>query len=585
MTPGLAITHSERSQAQSLLVPGSSSGGLHENSSAMDIDPVAADNVALRNPVSINTSTWYDPTAQALSNHNCSSQAGKTQDEQHNTRREARKRTRSNRRCRAVISKTSRQAAVEACDRNGTCSRDTSERLKKATQELQKGRLKRREMIRMKKRAALNKAEEVARTKALERALGCLNLDASKSQSNEEQPRPLPLLLSFDHVLCLFSDPSHARKAFADLQQHQRDPSYADGLCLGDQRRLRSLLEEEHTLQSKAQETGSTEAALLHQDQRVAYMNELRASTGDLPLKDHGLSDNPNERYTPNLHYFPLTSKTGQRSGVSTDPVLQRSGPFIPLTDKGKAMDVQTANDVAAYQENPSTILSKKRRKRVLSALSHGRADLNAMQLEKHRANTEKVAKELKELTEKGDVCRPLYETKVQPSVEKRDLYQPRYDTRMQVPTAKRDLYQPEHNPRLQVQLPSREQSITTVADRPIGTTQFLDSYRPGRGAKTHTHESRSIGGDEESPLMYGDDFYRPYSGISSRTPRFRHDNSRVLTGTHPIRVYESYRPGKRSKQPVSEASSGRKQDRTGAPRTGLIDSYRPADGSRASQP
>ncbi|KAL8997347.1 MAG: hypothetical protein Q9188_006348 [Gyalolechia gomerana] len=581
------ITRSDLSQAQPLLLV-DSFGGPHGESSPMDIDPVA-DDVGPPNAVTVNktsSSTWHNLTAQALSTQNRSPQASRTQDEQRESIRQSRKGRQFNRQHRAaVISKTRprrRQAATEACDRNGTGPRDTSEKLKKEMQEFQKGKLKRREMIHRKKRAALNKAEEVARTKALERALGGLNLDASEAQSDQEHSHPLPLLLSFDHVLRLLGDLNHAKKVFTDFQQHHRDPSYAEGLCLGDQRRLLSLLKSEYTLLSMTQETGSTEAALLYQDQRIAYMDELRSSVGNLPSMNEGLNDYLNNEHATNLCSSTLASKAGQSSEGFTDPVLPQSGPSISLTAKKKKMDVQTANDVAAYQENPSTVLSKKRQKRVQNALLHGRADLNAMQLEKQRANTQKVAKELKELTElteKRDVYRPQYETKVQPSVEKRDLYQPQHETRVQVTMGKRDLYQPQQNNiRLQAPPQSREAYTTNIKD-PVGggTRKLHDSYRPARGVKPHKREFGSSGGEAQSPFRYGD-FYRAYPNISNRNPRFSDDNPDSM------RMYDSYRPSKRSKEPVSEASSSRSQSKKGATPTGLIDSYRPVDGNMTMQ-
>lgn len=554
----------------------------------MDIDPVA-DKVGPPNAVTANkpsSSTWHNLTAQALSTQNRSPQASRTQDEQREFLRQSRKGRQFNRQHRAaVISKTRprrRQAATEACDRNGTGPRDTSEKLKKEIQEFQKGKSKRREIIHRKKRAALNKAEEVARTKALERALSGLNLDGSEAQSDQEHSHPLPLLLSFDHVLRLLGDLNHAKKAFTDFQQHHRDPSYADGLCLGDQRRLLSLLKSEYALLSMTQETGSTEAALLYQDQRIAYMDELRTSIGKLPLMDKGMNDYLNDEHAKSLCSSALASKAGQSSEVFTDPVLQQSEPSISLTDKEKKVDVQTANDVAAYQENPSTVLSKKRQKRVHHAILHGRADLNAMQLEKQRANTQKVAKELKELTElteKRDVYRPQYETKVQPSVEKRDLYQPQHETRVQVLKGKRDLYQPQqNNNRLQAPPQSREGYITNIKDPVVARTRKLRaSYRPAGGAKPHKREFGSIGGEAQSPFRYGD-FYRPHSNIRNRNPRFSDDNPDSM------RMYDSYRPSKRGKEPMSEASSSRNKSKKGATRTGLVDSYRPVDGNMNMQ-
>ncbi|KAL8719853.1 MAG: hypothetical protein Q9225_003206 [Loekoesia sp. 1 TL-2023] len=471
------------------------------SSSAMDVDlvngtlePSKSATISTRS-----SNTWRTLTAQALSTRNRSLRAGRTQAKQ-----------------RKLFRERAKARKLDRLHQAGKSGKSEPARPKRK-QKLQLAKLARREQIRVRKQNATSKAQQVARAKALERAISNLRLDSTDAKSTD-QPPSRHLLLSFTHAAQIIERPDRAQKAYADLRKFQATPSYAEELRPDDQRRLLLLQKNEDLLQIKAREGESIEAALLYQDERVAYFSELRASRGkSFPTDDEPGNDLNDEH--PLSSQPPLArSEAVDRSEPAAHLAPQHSRPPNHLTEKQKKKDVETAKDVEAYHQNPNIVLPRKRWKRLRSALSHGRTDLNAVSLEKKHAKAEKTAKELREL------------------MEKRNLYRPQ-----------------------QIQPPL--QNVEDRGTRPGGSggdeLKCYDSYRPAQ--ESNQRRQRSISGGAGSPLKHGD-FYRPDTYISDRTPRLSNANLNVSEDNDYRRPYDSYRP--------SQDSRGR------------VDSYRPAVGN-----
>ncbi|KAL8937015.1 MAG: hypothetical protein Q9216_004644 [Gyalolechia sp. 2 TL-2023] len=501
-----SIIHGELLKIRRSLLEMCSVDGLPEQWSAMDIEQVTDnDNVGLFNGATQSSDTWHNLTAPALSN-NSDSLPGKTLDEQRELLREQKKkgglevqcwaapfaytmspgrqatseayeppwtsskdqvkekpqclekralkrkepiRTRKRTALKKVKEVAGRQAASKAYEYPWPCSKNG---LEKEFQPFEQRALKRKETIRLRKRTALKKAEDVARAKALERALGDLELDATRKEPTDQQTSSPQTLLSFAHVTHILTNDARARKAFADFQDCQGNPQHAGGLSDGDRRRLLLLQKTEESLQSTARESGSVEAALLYQDQRVAYLDELKASrwkmiTADESPTTHAGSSRGSDESTALLDSDP-SRPIGFSKGTNPQALLRQLPDHLP--EKKKLVDIQTARDVEAYHQDPSVSLNKKRHNRVRSALACGRTDLNAFQLEKQRTHAKRVAKkleglkELKALAEQHDIYRPRYGNRAQASTEERNLHQPHREPRAQLPTGNHNLYQPQ---------------------------------------------------------------------------------------------------------------------------------------------
>ncbi|KAL8755695.1 MAG: hypothetical protein Q9184_004723 [Pyrenodesmia sp. 2 TL-2023] len=220
--------------------------------------------------------SWRDLTRQAFVNRAAPFRAGATQAEQRKLLQERRFLKRDNRLYEIAHDEKAKPAkrkeAIDKLRSLGKLSKAEAEKLGKPRPKLpSSNRVSKKQLLTRKAKATI-KASEVARTKALERAVGKLDLSGGQpSQSSSQQP-----LLSLAHVKHIISEPS-AETSFSLFLRYHKDPPCANQISQKDQRRLAVLQTAEQILQTKAREAGSIEAALTYQDERVAYFDELKA--------------------------------------------------------------------------------------------------------------------------------------------------------------------------------------------------------------------------------------------------------------------------------------------------------------------
>lgn len=279
-----SITMTTKSFSVSQTANGPPLDNITQDLSALDLDQATQEHVPPQT-VTSNTEPVYTQrslTRQPLSNWGSPSRPRAAQTE---SRRLLRERTQPKRikQLYAVLSRKTgapgkRQAAIDALARGGHISRLEAENLTNECKRLLAIRADRRDARRTMKSIATRKAEQVARTKALERAIGGLELDVTKPESVQQRRSSPPLVLSLAHAKHIMTRSGRAEEIFSLLQSCQRDPSLFDQLESKQQRRVTLLQKEEESLRTKARENGSIEAAQLWQDQRVAYLEELRKS-------------------------------------------------------------------------------------------------------------------------------------------------------------------------------------------------------------------------------------------------------------------------------------------------------------------
>ncbi|KAI4178416.1 MAG: hypothetical protein LQ346_007454 [Caloplaca aetnensis] len=250
--------------------------------SAMDLDNAASD----REPPQTVTHNmthnirspdlWQSLTAQALSNRTSTFRAGTTQAEHRKLLQQRRFEKRDNRLYEIAYDEKAkpvkRKDAIDTLRKMGKLSKDEAKKLGKPRLKLSTSSKISKQQILSRKAKATIKASGVARTKALERAIE--NLDLSGAQPAESASRQP--LLSLAHVEHILSGSSMA-DSFSHFLECQKDPSFAAQISPKDQRRLTALQRVERSLQTRARQAGSIEAALAYQDERVAYFDELKA--------------------------------------------------------------------------------------------------------------------------------------------------------------------------------------------------------------------------------------------------------------------------------------------------------------------
>ncbi|KAI4185150.1 MAG: hypothetical protein L6R41_004295 [Letrouitia leprolyta] len=171
----------------------------------MDIDPVTeslgiADSVTTNNH---SASQWKSLTTQAILSQKSSNQPVGTQEEQRKFLRKPKKPKKpkqSHHHHQLVPSKKTRPAKpyskIDKSVRNGTLPKDASSIIVQRTRGGRIKKVQRRVITRAVTRAARLNAGGVAEERALERAIGSLNLDVTEGTPNREQSCPPPVLLS-----------------------------------------------------------------------------------------------------------------------------------------------------------------------------------------------------------------------------------------------------------------------------------------------------------------------------------------------------------------------------------------------------
>ncbi|KAI4256593.1 MAG: hypothetical protein LQ352_002033 [Teloschistes flavicans] len=369
-----------------------------EQEPSMDIDPVS--NVPGPSPPTCaaneSTSMWQALANQAFYNVGTGWKAGKTQAEHRQLLKdranEARRRREdsqtpkapSSRRKRLKSKLPHRAAALDAAVK-------IRGRRLGASAAKQAGRI---EKFNARRVDAIAKAKETARAKALNRAINALDLNAMVKDQQLEPSKQL--LMCLPYALTLLRRAIDAERAFKNLQLYYRNPAKASRFLPEYDRYEMSILErEEDYLRSIAREQGSIEAALVYQDEKIAEAEELA-----ILREEFEAADRAELNLTSGQHRGESGVQTEPSSGRQHEPSSGRQHepyPFIfspewlqkNYTPRQRNKDAATALDLEAYRRDPSTKekLDKKRQNRLNQALDCGRADLNAMGLEKQQAS------------------------------------------------------------------------------------------------------------------------------------------------------------------------------------------------------
>ncbi|KAL8686834.1 MAG: hypothetical protein Q9218_006833 [Villophora microphyllina] len=362
-----------------------------EQASSMDIDHVSYDlDSSSTTPTADvlqpqNKGTWQALTIQALTNVNTGWKAAETQAEHrqllHDRTKEARRLYEEVRKSKAQTRKTkaSEQKPAKRAAAHNSHVRVRTRKNKKMGM-TSAGRI---EKLNARKTAAVAKAKETARTKALERALGGLDLNAAAK--DEQQWSSKQSLMCLPYALTLIPRAERAEKAFKHLQIYYHDPVKASILISGNEAyNLRILVKGEEDLQSLAREQGSVEAALVYQDEKVAEAEELAILRREFAKAEQAEHASGQDQSIAKAPREPLS----MREDKSYTSVFSPKWVQEQYTSKGHKMDEQTALDLTAYHQDPSTKdrLSRQRKSALEEALMVGRTDIDLMRLENRQA-------------------------------------------------------------------------------------------------------------------------------------------------------------------------------------------------------
>ncbi|KAL8846897.1 MAG: hypothetical protein Q9221_008038 [Calogaya cf. arnoldii] len=250
-----------------------------------------------------------------------------------------------------------------------------------------------------------NKAKEEAKLKALERAIEGITLDA-KITTLAVQSSTQPLILSLENAMTFIIHPGRAREAYNHLPASLADPAHIKTLSNKLQKKVRLLIGQEDKLRVRMKDSGSIEAALLHQDERIAFTKQRNALHDQLLLADKGARDLQDEKHnTPTTSYeHPPTFNNSARATASTS---NSHSVLDTMTDRQKAADHQTSEDLIAPRKNPNLRRSRKRRTRLENAKKAGRPDLCAMEVDHRLPKAEEAGEQECEQTAKPDTAEP----------------------------------------------------------------------------------------------------------------------------------------------------------------------------------
>ncbi|KAL8635091.1 MAG: hypothetical protein Q9226_009389 [Calogaya cf. arnoldii] len=153
-------------------------------------------------------------------------------------------------------------------------------------------------------------------------------------------------------------------------------------------------------------ESGSIEAALMHQDERIAFTKQWKALHDQLLLADKGARDLQDDKHnTPTAsHEHPPDFNTSARATASTS---HNQSVLDTMTDRQKAADQQTPEDLIASRKNPNPRHSRKRLNRLENFTKARRTDLCAMEVEHCLLKAEEADKQEVERTAKPDIAEP----------------------------------------------------------------------------------------------------------------------------------------------------------------------------------
>lgn len=276
-------------------------------------------------------------------------------------------------RFRGRVRSTSITARIDSSRRAGLISRSEAREARHVQKNCLAAKTARVQKLRGQRALIVSKAREDANIKALERAMEGLALDAKITTTPAEPLSPYSLILSLAYAMTFITNHDHAKRVYGHLPASLAEPSYIDSLSNKHQRGVRLLLREEAKLRNLMKKSGSMEAALVHQDERIASVKHRVALREEFLLADEGVHDlaDEEEHAVPDGPARPTDSTSRYQSVLDT------------MTDRQKATDQQTAEDLIAMEHDPKLLLpTRKRRNRVESAKRAGRTDLCAMEME-----------------------------------------------------------------------------------------------------------------------------------------------------------------------------------------------------------
>ncbi|KAI4259619.1 MAG: hypothetical protein L6R42_004501 [Xanthoria sp. 1 TBL-2021] len=231
--------------------------------------------------------------------------------------------------------------------------------------------------------------------------------------------------------MIFITNPDHVKQVYDHLPASLADPSYIESLSNKHRRGVRLLLRKEDELRSLIKKAGSIEAALVFQDERIAFVERRRALRDEFLLADEGVRDLVDEEHAvpdKTSETSPDLNDTSVRATASTS---RYQSVLNMMTDRQKAADQQTAEDLIASEHNPKLRLTRKRRNRVESAKKAGRSDICAMEVESRLQKADELNQSEVKSAAKTDALEPspgaedykFFEADMNPRIVKRHCH------------------------------------------------------------------------------------------------------------------------------------------------------------------
>ncbi|KAI4281213.1 MAG: hypothetical protein L6R38_003874 [Xanthoria sp. 2 TBL-2021] len=395
----------------------------------------------------------------------------------------------------------------------------------------------------------MSKAKEDAKIKALERAIEDFGLDAKITRMPAEQLPPQSLILSLAYAMIFITNHDHAKQVYDHLPASLADPWYIESLSNKHRRGVRLLLRKENELRSLMKKSGSIEAALVFQDERIAFVERRRALRDEFLLADEGVRDLVDEEHAvpdgPSEASLDLND-TSVRATASTSRYQSVSNM---MTDRQKAADQQTAEDLIASEHNPKLRLTRKRRNRVESAKKAGRSDICAMEVESRLQKADELNQSEVERAAKTDALEPspgaedpkFPQADMNPRLVKRHCHSHPYrqgqDTRVgstrSTPRKRpqRDSYRPIYRHSNNIEEPKKgRRHVQARGVAPSEVQSYLSAYDSPTQHPVMAHQPPTYGPPYNPPQgvpIFGNQFhpygtpYGPASGPHSYVPAY----------------------------------------------------------------
>ncbi|KAL8779472.1 MAG: hypothetical protein Q9213_006926 [Squamulea squamosa] len=231
----------------------------------------------------------------------------------------------------------------------------------------------------------IDKAKDKVRTEVLERALASLQLHVEVTTTPAKQLPAGHIIMTLPYATAVIQQGSElAEKALDNFRRSLEDPVFIDTLSSDDRRRMMFLQKHEEGLRAKMKDVGSIQAALVYQEEKIALFNEAQVSREESLHPEEGVSDGMDEEPLLPEASFSRVPKLFKPSMTVVTPIVPQEVSDA-MTTRQKFIDQQTAEDFEAYKQNSKLDLPRRRRNRLQTALSCGRTDLCAMDVERQR--------------------------------------------------------------------------------------------------------------------------------------------------------------------------------------------------------